>query len=120
MDIDPFQHIHFHQIMMHYPKKNTESRYFKQRWTILHLDKEIAEAIFGQIEQLKADGHNVEEIEFDLLDYIVPAYYVLTTAEASSNLSRYDGVRYGYRTKKPVKDLTEFYLQNRSEGFGRK
>jgi aspartyl-tRNA(Asn)/glutamyl-tRNA(Gln) amidotransferase subunit A len=52
-------------------------------------------------------------------DYIVPAYYILTTAEASSNLSRYDGVRYGYRSAKPSTDLTEFYKHNRSEGFGK-
>jgi aspartyl-tRNA(Asn)/glutamyl-tRNA(Gln) amidotransferase subunit A len=49
----------------------------------------------------------------------VPAYYVLTTAEASSNLSRYDGVKYGFRTKEAVSDLTEFYKLTRSEGFGR-
>ena len=56
--------------------------------------------------ELKADGHAVNPVQFEFLDYIVPAYYVLTTAEASSNLSRYDGVRYGYRTKKTVPDLT--------------
>ena len=92
--------------------------FFKQMMTHPSLDKEIAGQIFGCIEDLKAAGHIVEEIDFDLLDYIVPAYYVLTTAEASSNLSRYDGVRYGHRTSKPVEDLTAFYLQNRSEGFG--
>ena len=75
-------------------------------------------SIITTIDRLKSIGHVVEEIDFELLDYIVPAYYVLTTAEASSNLSRYDGIRYGHRTAKPVKDLTSFYLQNRSEGFG--
>jgi len=57
-------------------------------------------------------------VDFDLLDYIVPAYYVLTTAEASSNLARFDGVKYGYRTQDPGLELTEFYKQTRSEGFG--
>lgn len=92
--------------------------YFKQMLTHPSLDKEIAGQIFDSIKKLKAAGHTVEEVDFDLVDYIVPAYYVLTTAEASSNLSRYDGVRYGHRSGKPVKDLTSFYLQNRSEGFG--
>jgi aspartyl-tRNA(Asn)/glutamyl-tRNA(Gln) amidotransferase subunit A len=82
------------------------------------LDPEIKTAILTQIDQLKKDGHTVEEVSFDLIDHIVPTYYVLTTAEASSNLSRYDGVRYGYRSEKETDDLTTFYLNNRSEGFG--
>ena len=72
-------------------------------------DPEISSSILKYIEQLKQDGHTVNSVKFDLLDYIVPAYYVLTTAEASSNLSRYDGVRYGYRTPEINTDLTEFY-----------
>ena len=92
--------------------------FFKQMMAHPLLDKEIASQIITKIDKLRTLGHVVEEIDFDLLDYIVPAYYVLTTAEASSNLSRYDGIRYGHRTAKPVKDLTAFYLQNRSEGFG--
>jgi len=92
--------------------------YFKQMIAHPLLDKEIAAQIVQTIDQLKASGHEVEAVDFDLLDYIVPAYYVLTTAEASSNLSRYDGIRFGYVSNKPAKDLTSFYLQNRSEGFG--
>ncbi|MCW3089141.1 MAG: gatA [Ferruginibacter sp.] len=83
------------------------------------LDTEIKENILSLIDKLKSDGHTVEAVEFDLLDHIVPAYYVLTTAEASSNLSRFDGVRFGHRTKEPVADLTEFYKRSRSEGFGK-
>ncbi len=92
--------------------------YFKEALKHPSLDKEINTAITATLARLKADGHTVEAVDFDLLEYIVPAYYVLTTAEASSNLSRYDGVRYGHRTKEPVKDLTEFYKLNRTEGFG--
>lgn len=83
------------------------------------LDPEISSAIKKFIEQLNKEGHDVRPVEFDLLDYIVPAYYVLTTAEASSNLSRYDGVRYGYRTPAPNLELTEFYKRTRTEGFGK-
>jgi aspartyl-tRNA(Asn)/glutamyl-tRNA(Gln) amidotransferase subunit A len=61
----------------------------------------------------------VEAVDFELLDYIVPAYYVLTTAEASSTLARFDGVRYGYRTAADNLELTEFYKRTRSEGFGK-
>lgn len=82
------------------------------------LDPHIASAISARLNEWKADGHTVEQVNFDLLDYIVPAYYILTTAEATSNLSRYDGVKYGYRSEKPADDLDIFYKQNRSEGFG--
>ncbi|WP_431293769.1 Asp-tRNA(Asn)/Glu-tRNA(Gln) amidotransferase subunit GatA [Pedobacter sp. P26] len=81
------------------------------------LDPEIKSAILKSIEQLKADGHSVEYVSFDLLDYLVPAYYILTTAEASSNLSRYDGVHYGHRNM-DAKSLNELYKLSRAEGFG--
>lgn len=93
--------------------------YFKQMMEHPLLDKEIAAGIVSSIKKLREQGHTVDELEFELLDYIVPAYYVLTTAEASSNLARYDGVRFGHRTHEAVKDLTSFYLLTRSEGFGR-
>ena len=88
------------------------------------LDPEIASSIKKLMEQLKKDGHTVNPVKFDWLDYIVPAYYVLTTAEASSNLSRYDGIRFGNRipdaNPEPVDiGLTEFYKQTRSAGFGK-
>jgi aspartyl-tRNA(Asn)/glutamyl-tRNA(Gln) amidotransferase subunit A len=81
------------------------------------LDYEIKGSILNAIETLKAQGHVVEEVSFDLLDYLVPAYYVLTAAEASSNLSRYDGVHYGYRNPE-AKNLNSLYKLSRSEGFG--
>lgn len=104
-------------------QKNTEKKYricyFPE--TLMHkgLDGEIKAGIENTIDALKEDGHAVEAMNFDLLDYIVPAYYVLTTAEASSNLSRYDGLRYGHQTDGAEKlSLDEFYKKNRSEGFG--
>ena len=81
------------------------------------LDPEIRQAILAAIEKLKSQGHTIDYVSFDLLDYLVPAYYVLTTAEASSNLSRYDGVHFGYRNKE-AKNLTSLYKLSRSEGFG--
>lgn len=93
--------------------------YFKEALDHPGIDHEISTSIKNFIEHLKEDGHKVKPVEFDLFDYIVPTYYVLTTAEASSNLSRYDGVRYGYRTPDPVSDLTEFYKRTRTEGFGK-
>lgn len=93
--------------------------YFDDALNHPSLDPEIASSIKKLMEQLKKDGHTVKPVEFDLLDYIVPAYYVLTTAEASSNLSRYDGVKYGYRSTEPNLELTEFYKLTRSAGFGK-
>jgi aspartyl-tRNA(Asn)/glutamyl-tRNA(Gln) amidotransferase subunit A len=93
--------------------------YFNQALNHPSLDKEINQSITKTIEELKADGQQVDAVEFEFIDYVVPAYYILTTAEASSNLSRYDGVKYGYRSNKNISDLTEFYKINRSEGFGK-
>jgi len=100
-------------------KKKIRFAYFKETLEHPSLDTEIADGINKLIEQIKSEGHEVTALSFEYLDYIVPAYYILTTAEASSNLSRYDGVRYGYRSAKPSTDLTEFYKHNRSEGFGK-
>ena len=68
------------------------------------------------MEKLRAAGHAVEPVSFDLLDFIIPTYYVLTTAEASSNLARFDGIRYGYRSP-AARNLEETYLFSRTEGF---
>ncbi|HEY8396555.1 MAG TPA: Asp-tRNA(Asn)/Glu-tRNA(Gln) amidotransferase subunit GatA [Flavihumibacter sp.] len=93
--------------------------YFRDAVEHPSLDPEIRTALLRKFEELKKQGHTVEALEFPLLEYIVPTYYILTTAEASSNLSRYDGVRYGHRSKEPIEDLADFYAHNRSEGFGR-
>jgi aspartyl-tRNA(Asn)/glutamyl-tRNA(Gln) amidotransferase subunit A len=100
-------------------KKKFRFAYFDTALSHPSLDVEISAAIKEKIKQLKKDGHDVAAVDFDLLDYIVPAYYVLTTAEASSNLSRFDGVKFGQRTTKKGITLTEFYKETRSKGFGK-
>lgn len=91
--------------------------YFQNALQHESIDKEIREQTFNLIEKLKAEGHEVEPVDFEYLDYIIPAYYVLTTAEASSNLSRFDGVRFGHRSDK-AEDLIGIYKKSRTEGFG--
>ncbi len=93
--------------------------YFKETLEHFALDPEIAVSINAFIKKLTDLGHTVEPVKFNMLDYIVPAYYILTTAEASSNLSRFDGIKYGYAAKHDFADLTEFYKKTRSHGFGR-
>ncbi len=93
--------------------------YFKEALTHPGLDPEIRDAILSRTNRWREEGHTVTAIDFELLDYIVPAYYVLSTAEASSNLARFDGVRYGHRTEDRNLELTEFYKRSRSEGFGK-
>ena len=81
----------------------------------------IREATQRSIDSLKAAGHTVEPVDVSLLAYLLPTYYILTTAEASSNLSRFDGVRYGYRslsTGTSAMDLLTLYKKSRTEGFG--
>jgi aspartyl-tRNA(Asn)/glutamyl-tRNA(Gln) amidotransferase subunit A len=81
------------------------------------LDAEIKKNFYTTLEKLKAAGHTVEAVEFPYLDHMVPTYYVLTTAEASSNLARYDGVHYGYQSKNAT-DVESTYVKSRTEGFG--
>lgn len=91
--------------------------YFSQLDDSQFLDGTIHEAFTQFKKYLVAQGHQVTPVEFPLLDYLVPAYYILTTAEASSNLSRYDGVRYGHRASQS-KDMHAMYKNSRTEGFG--
>lgn len=81
------------------------------------LDPELRSAFMAKMDALRAAGHHVEALNFDYLDVLVPIYYILTTAEASANLARFDGVRYGYRAE-GVKSLDELYKRSRSQGFG--
>lgn len=82
------------------------------------LDPEIKKRTTEIIDKLKKAGHSVEPVEFPFLDYLVPVYYVLTTAEASSNLARYQGLNYGYRSKNAT-DMDSTFRKSRSEGFGK-
>lgn len=92
--------------------------YFKETLSHPGLDPEIKKQTEDYIASLEAKGYTVEAIDFNLLAYLVPTYYVLTTAEASSNLSRFDGIKFGHRTTHPIEDLTDLYKKSRTEGFG--
>ena len=81
------------------------------------LDEEVRAAILKAADILKEKGAIVETFDLDLVDYAIPAYYVIASAEASSNLSRFDGIKYGYRTKE-YDGLHNMYKKTRSEGFG--
>ena len=101
---------------------NTEKKYriayFDSYLNHEGLDPEIKEGMFSLIDQLRNDGHEVEELNFDSLQQIVPTYYVITTAECSSNLARYDGIHFGYRSDKG-EDIQSTMVKSRSEGFGK-
>ena len=102
---------------MNAPKRSYKIAYLKQAFDHPSLDEEMKQGYLQFISRLQGDGHEVTAIEFEYLDFIVPTYYILSTAEASSNLSRYDGVRYGHRNV-IAKDLQTHYQKTRSTGFG--
>ncbi|WP_300665376.1 Asp-tRNA(Asn)/Glu-tRNA(Gln) amidotransferase subunit GatA [Fluviicola sp.] len=91
--------------------------YLKEALENESIDPEVRTMMENTIAGLRAKGHTVEGVSFPYLEYLVPTYYVLTTAEASSNLSRFDGVHYGYQSPK-AKGVEETYTLSRSEGFG--
>jgi len=91
--------------------------YIKETLNGEGLNNEVKENFLEAIEKFKSEGHEIEEVSLPLMKYALPTYYILITAEASSNLSRYDGVRYGYRSPN-TKDMESMYKKSRSEGFG--
>lgn len=97
--------------------KKLKIAYIRETLESEGIDEEIRSRVLDKVEFLKKEGHTVEVVDFPLLEYILPTYYILTTAEASSNLSRFDGVKYGYRSK-GLKDLESMYKKTRTEAFG--
>lgn len=102
------------QLNLHSKKKIA---YYREVLEHDGLDPVIKQQMLALIAQLQKEGHTVEAVPFPYLEYLVPTYYVLTTAEASSNLARYDGVHYGYRSPH-AKDMGEVYTLSRTQGFG--
>jgi len=82
------------------------------------LDLEIKQKLVQTIEKLENAEMTIKEVSFPFLEVLVPTYYVITTAEASSNLSRFDGVHYGHRSEKAI-GVNETYVKSRTEGFGK-
>ncbi len=82
------------------------------------LDEEIKTAILNVVDELKLEGYEIKEVSLPKTEYTIATYYILTTAEASSNLARFDGARYGFRAKEYA-NLKEMYLNSRTEGFGK-
>ena len=81
------------------------------------LDAEVRRAVLSVADALKARGAELVEFSFPVMRYVVPTYYILAAAEASSNLSRFDGVKYGWRAE-DFEDLTDLYCKTRTQGFG--
>jgi aspartyl-tRNA(Asn)/glutamyl-tRNA(Gln) amidotransferase subunit A len=102
--------------LLHFEKR-VKVAYLKETIESPALQSEIKANTLAVLDRLKQEGHQVDEVNFPLLKYILPTYYILTTAEASSNLSRFDGVKYGYRTPN-AHNLESMYKMTRSEGFG--
>ena len=100
------------------PNKDLRIASFTHRASPDYCNEDVQKNYHRSIEVLRACGITVETKEFTLIDYMLSAYYILTTAEASSNLSRFDGMRYGHRSDN-AESLEEVYTLTRSEGFGK-
>ncbi len=98
-------------------KTSGKIAYLKDCFDSEGLDAEIKQEIEKVFEKLRSIGFVIEPVSFPYLDYLIPTYYVLTTAEASANLSRYDGIRFGYRSKN-AEGVNQTYVASRTEGFG--
>ncbi len=99
-------------------KEALKIAYFNNALTHKGLDAEIRTQTQALIEALQTEGHTVKGVDFPYLDHIVATYYILTTAEASSNLARYDGIHYGYRDDE-AKNMEDTYKSTRTKGFGK-
>ena len=100
------------------PDKQTyKIAYLSEAITSDGVQEEVKSVLQRTLDTLANEGHDLQKIDFPLLDYILPAYYILTTAEASTNLSRYDGAHYGHRSIDTT-NLESMYKLSRTEGFG--
>jgi aspartyl-tRNA(Asn)/glutamyl-tRNA(Gln) amidotransferase subunit A len=88
-----------------------------KEYFIAGMDRAVEEAVKAAVRVLEREGAVIEEVSLPNTEYAVAVYYLLATAEASSNLARYDGVRFGFRAKSPA-NLAELYVRSRAEGFG--
>jgi aspartyl-tRNA(Asn)/glutamyl-tRNA(Gln) amidotransferase subunit A len=100
------------------PEKKYRVAYMEGLEDAPGIQPEIRRNLVARLEQVRASGHTVEPVALPFTEYVLPTYYILATAEASSNLARYDGVRYGYRSP-AAHDLHTLYKKTRSEGFGK-
>ena len=89
----------------------------KQAIDFPEIDSSIKQQFLNFIDKIKTQGHKINYIDLPLLEHLTPAYYIMTTAEASSNLSRYDGIKYGYQHS--ANDLDELIIKTRTHGFGK-
>lgn len=99
-------------------EKKLKIAYIQEALEAEGLDDEIKRFTEKQIEKLTAEGHTLVPVSFPYMEQVVPTYYVLSTAEASTNLSRFDGVHFGYRSKE-AKGVEAVYVKSRTEGFGK-
>ena len=108
------------EVESYFPTKEIGKKriaYIQESFETEGINPEVKNRMMQIIEKLKSEGHVVEPVSFPYLEYMVPTYYVLTTAEASSNLSRFDGVHYGHRAAN-AQGVEATYKQSRTEGFG--
>ena len=99
------------------PSRRAKVAYLRETLENDGLNEEIKQATVNVLDSLREGGHSVEAVPFPLLKYVLPTYYILTMAEASSNLSRYDGIKYGYRSNQ-ADSLETMYKKTRTEAFG--
>ncbi|MFT6871704.1 MAG: aspartyl-tRNA(Asn)/glutamyl-tRNA(Gln) amidotransferase subunit A [Roseivirga sp.] len=99
------------------PKQTYKIAYLSEAITSDGVQEEVKSVLQRTLDTLANEGHDIQKIDFPLLDYVLPAYYILTTAEASTNLSRYDGAHYGHRSIDTT-NLESMYKLSRTEGFG--
>lgn len=99
-------------------QKKYKIAYLKEALESPEISESVKAVTKRAISWMKNDGHTVEPVEFSFLEHVLPTYYILTTAEASSNLSRYDGVKYGYRSSDHT-NLESMYKKSRSQAFGK-
>ena len=101
-----------------FPKKLRIAVLSEHEHKLNFLQKEVSDKLDSSIEQLKESGHTVDTLAFPYQKYITPCYHILSTAEAASNLARYDGVRFGVRTSEAA-SIEEVYTKSRTQGFGK-